>query len=200
MYEDAKAYTYKVLVAPTELAVTLAEVKTHLRLDIASTAQDAYLTSLIKAATLIGEKYTKRIFINTKFLTYRDFFSDCIELKKSRFQILHSFKYSVNYSLIDVDPNLYYTTDETDFSKIILKEESQYPDDIDNKLQSIAIEFTAGYGINNTFVPADVKEALLSHIAAMYEDRGDCNLLSSAESALPQTTKDFYYMIRIWDI
>jgi len=200
MYYDAKAYTYKVLVAPTELAITLLEVKTHLRLDIASTAQDTYLTSLIKAATLIGEKYTKRTFINTKFMTYRDFFNGCIELKRSRLQTLEAFQYSVNASFINVDSSLYYVTDETDFSKIILKEESQYPTDIDSKLQSIAIEFTAGYGVDNTFIPADVKEALLSHIAAMYEDRGDCNLLSSAESALPQTTKDFYYMIRIWDI
>jgi uncharacterized phiE125 gp8 family phage protein len=194
-----RAYTYKILEAPTNLAVTLDQVKDHLRIN-PGTEEDTKLTSFIKSATEIAEKYTKRTFINTKFRTYRDCFECCIQLRRSKLQTLHAFQYSKDDSFINVDTNLYYVTDENDFSKIMLKDGKSYPSDIDNRLQAIQIDFTAGFGADSTSIPNDLHEALLNHIAALYEDRGDCNLLTDAESALPATSLSTYKKNRIWDV
>jgi uncharacterized phiE125 gp8 family phage protein len=197
-----RAYSYEIIVPPANLPVTIDEVREHLRLS-ATDPTDAYLTLLIMAATEIAEKYTKRTFINTTFRTYRDFFECCIKLRRSKLQSLEEFKYSVSDVFIDVDSSLYYTTDETNFSKIVLKEDSEYPDDIDEKLDSIQIDFIAGYGPDESFVPESLKLALLNHIATLYENRGDCDQNLSdefLEKNLPALSRLVYTQYRIMDL
>lgn len=198
-----RSYSYIVIAEPVNLAVSLDEVKEHLRLDPSDTSQDAYLTLLIRAATRIAELYTKRTFINTTFRTYRDFFESCIKLRRSKFQSLQAYKYSVDDVLTDIDTGLFYTTNETDFSKIILKQDQEYPDDIDKKLDAILIDFVAGYGADSSDIPYDLRLALLNHIAMLYENRGDCDQNMSdqfLEKNLPSASRLVYTQNRLMDL
>jgi uncharacterized phiE125 gp8 family phage protein len=198
-----RAYTYEVIEEPVELAVSLDDVKAHLRLDPADTSQDAYLELLIRAATRVAEDYTRRTFINTTFRTYRDFFENCTKLRRSRFQSLVSFEYSVADALTTVNSSLYYITDETGYSKIILKDSESYPDDIDDKLDSIKIDFVAGFGADSSSIPRDLYLALLNHIAVLYENRGDCDQDMSDdfwEKNLPSASRLIYTQNRLLDL
>lgn len=195
-------YTYEVTVNPATTAITPDEVRAHAHINIDPSITDAYITSIIKAATSIAEKYTKRIFINTTFKTYRDYFSDCFELRRSKFQSLVSFKYLKGDLLFDVDTSLYYITHEKDYSKIILNADKAYPTDVDEKVQAIEIEFVAGYGTSGSDFPSDAEDlkiALLNHVTYLFENKGDCDLSSieKIEDAMPNTTRLIYEQHRI---
>jgi len=198
-----RAYSYHVIEAPAELPLTLDEVKEHLKLDPDDDTQDAYLTFLITRATQCAERYTKRTFINTKFRTYRDIFNNYIKLRRSKLQTLDAFQYMVDGAYVSVSSDLYYVTDETDFSRIVLKDGEEYPVDIDTRMQAIKIEFTAGYGATGADVPAILRGALLAHIAKMYENRGDCDAdmaTDDIERYLPQEARGVYELHRIQDL
>lgn len=198
-----RAYSYHVIEQPAELPLTLAEVKEHLKLDPTDSSQDDYLTFLITSVTKYAEKYTKRTFINTKFRTYRDIFNDYIKLRRGDLQSLDLFEYLVDGTFTIVSVDLYYVTDETAFSRIARKSGEEYPTDIDNQMQAIKIEFTAGYGTSGDDVPEDLKLALLNHIAKIYENRGDCDCDTSTdviEEFLPKLVRGVYEMYRIQDL
>ena len=184
-------FPYFVETPPASLPVTLDEVKEHLKLDPTDASQDAYLTLLISAATEFCEEYTRRTLIYTEFKTYRNFFAARIELRRSIYQSLTSFKYTVSGSLITVDPTLYYTTKDKDYSSIVLNENQCYPSDGDDSLQGIEIIFVAGLGATSTDIPPKLKLGLLNHIASLYENRGDCDKASIIKT-LPNASKEFY--------
>ena len=55
--------TYQVITPASTYPVSLTEAKSHLKVD--TTADDTYITSIIKAATQLSEEYTNRFFIDT---------------------------------------------------------------------------------------------------------------------------------------
>jgi len=197
------AYPYIIILEPVNLAVSLDTVKDHLKID--GTENDAELTLLIKAATRIAENYTRRTFINTGFRTYRCCFLDCFELKRSKFQALEKYEYLKDGTFTIVDSSLYYITSDTAYSKILLKDGSSYPSDIDMNEQAIIIEFVAGYGVDEEDIPYDLRLALLNHITALFENRGDCDCVSAVTTVpstqnLPATSRIVYDQYRILDI
>lgn len=196
------AQPYKVITPAANLAISLANVKDHLRLDPSDSSQDSYLTILIKSAINFGENYTKRTFINTTFLTYLSDFCDCIELRRSKVSSVSFIKYLKNSVLTLVDSTLYYLTDEIGFSHILLVDQKTYPTDVDVNAQAVQIQFVAGYGADDTYIPDEIKLALLNHISAMYENRGDASSDSSSATKmyLPQLSKEIYDQFRIEDI
>lgn len=186
-------YQYKVTIPPAYLPLDLDFVKNYLKVD--GTEDDAFITFLINATAEYVQKYTGRTLINTQYQTYRNGFEngyniytysrvgygDCcgIELKRSPFVSLDSFTYK-NKSNVEtvVDPSLYYVTDKADYSSILLLPNKQYPTDVLCIQQSVKILFTAGYGTDQTDIPADLQEAMLQIIADMYTNRGDCKAAS----------------------
>lgn len=201
VYKCLIGQTYKIITAPANLAVSLVLVKEHLKLDASDASQDSYLTILIKAATKFGENYTKRTFINTTFLTYLSDFCSCIELRKSKVSTISFIKYLKDEVLTTVDTDIYYLTDESGFAHILLADQKTYPTDVDIHAQAVQIQFVAGYGADDSFIPDELKLALLNHIAAMYEKRGDCcKGASNGSMFLPTLSKDAYDQFRIEDI
>lgn len=190
-----KAFTYNVSTAPVNKPVTLVEVKTHLKIDAADATQDDYLNLLIDMATAFGEKYTKRTFIDTGFTTFRDDFNDSLLLRRSKVSAIASIKYLVSGVLTTLSTDVYGFTDVTGFSEIFLKVDQVFPTDLDQVPQAVEIIFTAGYGADNTDVPADVKFAMLNHIADLYSNRGDCDC-----SGVTLNTKTLYDKIKIINI
>ena len=154
--------------------LTLAEVKTYLRID--GTDYDSILTPLIKTVRQLAEKITGRDFINKTWKTYIDYFPgycEGIEIKKSKLQSITDIKYYLSTVLTTLSSAVYYFTDEDTFSSIYLVDGQSYPT-IDVRKQSVVITFVSGYGADATYVPQALKQAMLSHIAFLFENTGDC--------------------------
>lgn len=195
-------HLYKITVPPVGLPVSLLEVKEHLRLGLDDTSQDSYLTFLIESAWLCFEKITKRTLLETTFETKRNFLTPAIQLRRSPFIELVSFRHAVfEGAFIDppVDPSLFYIFEKNEYSYILLREGKSYPTDGLDRLQIVTIEFKAGF--ENPLSPehSDIKLALLNHISALYENRGDCDKASIA-SSLPNTSRAIYNKYKILEI
>jgi len=82
----------------------------------------------------------------------------------------------------------YYLAQTQEWAVIDLEEGKDWPTNADVKLNSVKITFTVGYGTNFDDVPYDLKNALLQHIASLFENRGDCD----CGEAVPDLTKLVY--------
>lgn len=192
-----KAWPYIVSVAPVNKPLTLTEVKNHLRLDVADTSEDDYLNFLINAVALFGEKYTKKDFITRTYETYRDNFCD-LEIRKSPIQAVSTVERLVDDVLTEVPTTVWFVTKSNTYPHLSLKVDQSWPTDTDDREQAIKITFTAGLGDDATDIPGDYKNAMLAHIAFIYENRGDCEENDGEiERLIPKSTKLFYDKIRI---
>lgn len=212
---NTKAWSYFVDSTPGSLPVSLADMKTWLK--VTGTSEDAVITALIESATLTGERITKRDFINKQYKTFRDIFSDLpayypnygalvpgfnrfsssaeIELRKSKLQTVNSVEYLKDSVFTPVASTVFYATEEFDFSRLVLFPDQAWPTDIDNRRQAVKIEFVAGYGDAGN-VPSDLKTAIKKHVANAFTNRGDCD----DESFLPKGALATYMNNRIIDI
>ena len=204
---NSVAWPYIVTVAPTTLPLTTNEVKEHLRLDLDDKTQDALLKILIKTATDYAEKYTKIDFITRTYETLRDSFADSLELRRTPLQSVIKVEYLQDGSFVTVSTDIYFATSSNTFSHLALKKSQVWPTNEDLQEQSVKITFKTGYGNTLSSVPDSLREGLLQHIAAMYENRGDCGegrvsggTFASAQKFLPVDAQLIYDMYRIRSI
>lgn len=186
-------------------ALLLDDVKTHLRISLSETGDDTYITNLISAITTFTEQITRRDLINKTWTAYLDRFPPSfvfcdqadngkILIERSRLQSITSIKYLVDNVLVTIDPATYYFTISPDFSSIYLVNGQSWPSNADVRKQVIQIAFVSGFGATNTSVPQDLKFAMMQHIAAMYENRGDC---MDCAGNLPQESNLIYMQYKI---
>lgn len=187
--------TYLTIIPRLTLPVTLVQVREQLKDPDDS---DTYLTLLINSAADFFERYTNQILVNTRFRTFRDFFTTAIELRRARLQSLDVFTYLVDGVATTVPVADFYTTQESVYGRIIFNNFESIPQDKDDRLQSVTIDFTAGFGINETFIPPDIQLALLQHIAWLNENRGDCEEGNTANAvSLPTMARAVYDRYRV---
>jgi uncharacterized phiE125 gp8 family phage protein len=190
------AYTYNLTTAAASRPVSLIDVKTHLKLNLSDTSEDAYLNLLIDAAVEAGERYTNRDFINKSYTTFREVFVDPIELRKSKVSSITSISYLLSGTWTTLATTVYGLTDTTGYPLVYLKDGQDWPSNVDNTPQCIRIIFVSGYGTTPASVPSGIRMALLNHIAFMYENRGDCNDCNE----LPSVVAKMYNPYRIINI
>lgn len=184
---------YDLITGTSELVVSLNDVKAQLRIDINNDSENTLLTNLIYAATNFFELKTGRDLINKTYATYLDNFpgnsggyapllynsyynlGSPIVLKKSRLQSITSIEYYKDDVLTTFNAANYYFTKEADnWPLIFLKQDSNWPTDLDNRAQAVKITFVCGYGSTGANVPMSIKQCLLQMITYLYENRGDC--------------------------
>lgn len=156
--------------------LTLTEVKNFLRVDIIT--DDDLITRIIKTAIKQCELYTGKTLI-TK-----------------------TYKYSFYNSIIQAVKLLYAPIQSISSVKVVNEENSEttinssvyFIDTIGGILNfktvpanfyRLDITYIAGYGSNATDVPEELKQAMLIHIARMYDDK-------NGYSILPKTSLDIY--------
>ncbi len=167
---------YTLLIDAAIEPLELSYVKDFLR--ITGNDDDALISNLIVVSRQYGERFTGRDFINKTWKTYLDRFNYCnnsVVIAKSKLQSITSIQYFKDDILTTIDPSVYYNTDDAEYSIVLPKRNKSWPDDVDARKQSIEIVFVSGYGPTATDVPQGIKQAMLAHIASMYENRGDCS-------------------------
>jgi len=155
--------------ATTEV-LTLAEIKTFLRID--GNDFDSILTPFIKVSRQIGENITGREFVEKEFKLYLDTFPQCngMEVKRSKLKSITSIQYyDVNNALQTLSSADYYFTNDADYSSIYINNDKTFPTTYERN-QAVIITFKADYPNR----PEAIKQACLSVCSYLYENSGDC--------------------------
>lgn len=146
---------------PATEPVTLAEVKSYLRLNDAD-AQDALITDLIITARLIAEEHTDKSLITQSWrISYDDAAPAVVPLPHGPVQaITHvkSIDKAGNETTIDAASYHINSAEHLCFDRA-------------PSAHQIRITYTAGFGDNAEDVPADLRQGMLLHIAHLYEHR-----------------------------
>jgi uncharacterized phiE125 gp8 family phage protein len=196
-----KDYPYFLIEPPSSYPVTLNDVRNHLRIDADNTYENTYLEFVLQSATQFCENYIGFDLINKKYLTFRDYFNCDITLRRAPFppgRVLNVFQFLQQGEWLDIPTNLYYLEFLKPFSKIKQRNNASFNLHTDNVDQCIKIEFIAGYGIDASFVPVNIKLGILNHIAAIYENRGDADQATDVFAQnFPVQTKIIYDSYKI---
>lgn len=164
----------KLIAAPAEEPVSLADVKTYLRID--GTDFDALLTNLIKAAREYCEAFQNRAYITQTLELVLDEFPDMpLHLPRPPLQSVVSVKYTdVNGVETVWDPSNYLVDPVSEPGRIAFAYGKSWPNVTLQPVNGVKIQFTAGYGAASS-IPENVKQAIMIFVAHRFEnpDRED---------------------------
>jgi hypothetical protein len=201
--------------APAEEPITLEEAKAHLRVDIAN--DDELIEALITAARMGAEEFTRRAFISQDWRLWLDTFPGAAEpwwdgmregaatgvlrrfihLPRSPLQAIVAVKTYDEANVESIfDPTLYFVDTASEPGRLALRSNAAWPV-AQRQYNGIRVDFTAGYG-DASAVPQPLKQGMLSHIAFLYENRGDGQTLSGhAAAPVPEVAQMLYQPYRV---
>jgi uncharacterized phiE125 gp8 family phage protein len=184
--KQVAAKDYVILTPAVSPALELDKVKEHAK--ISDSDSDSYLLSLIEVVTNTAEQITGRDLINKTYKGFLDCFPACstrsIEIRKSKLQSITSIQYLVDNVLTTLPSANYYITESNNFSTINLVDGESWPNNVDRRKQAIVITFVAGYGDDSCDIPASLKQAMLSNVASLFDNAGDCTDESGNNQAI----------------
>ena len=151
--------------------VSLEEAKNFLRLD--SDIEDSLLAQLIKTARQVAEEYLSKSLITQTLQMQFDYYAPAmVNLMRGPVQeIVTVIMVAQDYTESTLSPSAYYLS----------AGKRQLVFDAAPMGQVIQVQYIAGYG-DAADVPAPVKQGILQHIAAMYENRGQNDLPAAVRS------------------
>lgn len=177
---------------PASEPLTLAEVKTYLRVDHSN--DDSLVTGMISAARQLCEGYTGRSLITRSYSLYLDrwpgkassawfdgvregadipLYDGALPLPKPPLLSVTQINvYDINNSAA-VFPAANYFVDTADTPGRIVLSLGVSPPVPTRAANGIEIRFTAGYGASASNVPAMLQQGMKQVIAHLYEHRGD---------------------------
>lgn len=161
----------KLITAATSNAVSLAEAKTHLRVD--SSDEDTYISTLIVSAQRQVEAFTNRCLSDTVYeFNLSSFPASGIVLPFSPLKTLTSVKYydgDNNQQTWVEDTDYYYSIDEEPpMIRYLDGTESVY----ESRLDNVIVRFTAGY-TSPAVIPPGLQHAIKLLLTDLYEMRTD---------------------------
>ena len=193
----SKSPTYEVVerlcVSPLDLDL----VKKHLRIPFGQKSDDFYIQQIITAVVRFFESNTNTILLTTTFKLHLDCFTPEIEIRRKPNVVVTSVEYFLDGVLTVVDPLTFFQLFSNRYPCILPVEDEDWPTDADPRLQAVQVNFTAGYGATFDTVPPDLSLAIMQHITAMYENRGDC---SDCGKELPGSVRSIYKSYTVYDI
>ena len=178
--------TYQVITPASTYPVSLTEAKSHLKVD--TTADDTYITSIIKAATQLSEEYTNRFFIDTEIEQYASSFVELKTLFKSKVSAITNVKYYDNNNTLQVlSATVYNTQLNYEPSQIQLAENQSFPS-ITKRNDAVRAKYTVGYGSSASDVPEIIKQAILMTIGNFFQNRNSV-VIGRIATELPMNVK-----------
>lgn len=162
-----------IVTGPTVEPVSLAEAKSHLRVDLND--DDTLITNLITAS----RRYIESTLCNRAFITQTwDYFlqsfpnGDEIEIPLPPLQSITSIKYKDKAGVEAVFPSAEYIVDKDSApARVRLAYGKSWPSFEPYPLNAVAIRFVAGYGDSGVAVPQELRQAILLMVGHLYENR-----------------------------
>lgn len=163
--------TYTRTSAPASEPVTVAELKTHLKIDW--TDEDTYLSALITAAREMCEAYSNlSFFTQTYTLDFDDFPSGKVSLYKGPIQSITSVTY---YDVDNTQQTLSTSNYWADLKTLPGRLEfDDSPDTYDDRFNAVTVTMVTGWD-DTADIPEVIKQAIKLQASYMYENREDAN-------------------------
>lgn len=164
-----------ILITPPDVEpVTLAEAKSHLRVD--TTADDTLISTYIAVARDYVERTCRpRLALLTQTWRYlADEWpeSDTIELRPYPLKTVKSITYTSSAGVTTTFAATNYVVDTSSQpGRVRLKSTVSWPSTTLQELNGLAIEFDAGFGAAGSSVPVSLRQAILLLIGHWYENR-----------------------------
>ena len=158
---------------PTAEPIVLADVKAHLRLYIAD--DDAYLTSLITAARRTIESRYGLCLMKQSWALFADDWPVDRILKIPLWPIQSVdglTSYADDDTATAIDPTSYFLDVALRPTRVALRQGRVFTQPA-RVINGLKLAFTAGFGVDASFVPQEIKLALMAIIADWYQNRGD---------------------------
>lgn len=191
-------YIFQSLADSSQEALSLESIKNWLRLDSCDTSDDEILKMLRDSAVCMFETISRRTLMNSNFITYRDCWESCYELRRSKLVSITQVDYKdEDGNTVIVNSSIYYNDAKEDYSKLIFTEDF-IAETLYGRANDITITFVAGLAANTSDVPSDIRIALLNHILFMYENRGDCDC--NSVYSIPMGAMTIYNKYKIIEI
>ena len=168
------------VVAPDDEPLTLADAKAYLRVTHAS--DDMLIRDLIVGVRMTAEQWLKRSLLTQAWkLAYDDYTPECLPLPMGPVNSITSVVI-INRDATSqtVDSSLYYLNAARDtliFNSALVG-------------FRIEVTYATGYGNADT-VPMPIKQGMLAHIAALYDNRGELT-----DGGVPAYTASLYMPFR----
>ena len=157
--------------------VKIDEARDHLRLH--SDDDDDLVSPIILAALDAVESYTRRDFRANTYELLLDEFTDRICLRRDVVDTIDGITRLVATVVTTVPTTVYYLKRGVQASEILLQDEQTWPTDVDVREQAIVVTFTTkAHGRLES-----AKSAILRLVAHLYENRGDCAVITSGGTA-----------------
>ncbi len=180
--------TYQVITPASTYPVSLTEAKSHLKID--TSADDTYITSIIKAATQLSEEYTNRFFIATLIKQTCSDFAELETLFKSPLNLAFSTPvvqyYDSDNNFQTLSTNDYIVINQYEPSQIQLVDGKSFPT-ITKRNDAVIARYTVGYGTASD-VPEIIKQAILLTIGNFYQNRNSV-VIGRIATELPMNVK-----------
>lgn len=186
-------YALTQTVAPTIDPVSLADLKTHCRVD--HTDDDAYLNGLITVATNTCESFTGRQLINATYTLKLDGFptDDEIELPKSPLSSVTSITYIDTAGASQTVAVADYQVDSSSVvGRIRPAYNAYWPATRSDQYNVVTVTFIAGYGATTASVPIKLRQGIKAFAATMYEHREPV-IVGTSKTEIPEVCRALWY-------
>ncbi|SFK74650.1 phage conserved hypothetical protein, phiE125 gp8 family [Nitrosomonas aestuarii] len=161
----------KVITAPTEYPVTLAEAKTYMRAT-SDTSEDAWIQRFIAAATQLFEGETGITVSSSVLEKTLDNFPSAIELDRPPVASVSSIKYDdidgAEQTLSALDYVLDNSSDKRGWVVPVVG--SVWPDTYAGSINTVRVRYVAGWS-SASAVPDNIKLWIGAHVASWFENR-----------------------------
>jgi len=189
--------TLRVVTPTLEEPVTVAEAKSHERVD--TDADDTLVGYLITAAREYCEVYTNRTFVTTVYDLYLDSFQTIIRVPKPRLQSVTSIKY---YDSSDTEQTLdsdnYQVDTISEPGRICSVSTTTWPTTY-NRLNAVTIRLTQGYGDARTDVPESIRQAINLLVGHWYENR-EAVMVGAVTREIQFALKSLLWSKRVFEV
>lgn len=162
----------KKITPPAIEPVSLAEAKSHLRVD--GTDEDDLITGWITTAREYAEGYQNRTYITQTWELWLDCWprGDYIRIPRPPLQVVASVKYyGTDGTEYTMDPGDYIVDAVSEPGRVALGYGKTWPATTLRPVNGIVARYTAGYGDGAEDVPKMVKQAILLMVGHWYRNR-----------------------------
>lgn len=162
--------------------VSVADLKTFLRIPSTETAEDALLAALEKSARAYCENYTKRPCLPETFKLVLDSFPDKeipllrAPLSTSTTDVVITYLDALSGDSTTLSTTVYDVDTDAEPGRVFLKDGESWPDHWTAR-NAVQIQFVAGFKLDTAVTPAtdtcpeDIETWIKMRVAALYENR-----------------------------
>lgn len=176
--------TTRVLTAPLEEPVTLAEAKAHLRIEDDITDDDDLITALIAAARQVAENLTSRALVRQQLEVSLECFPSVIELPGGHFLEMTHLKYiNATGTLTTLVADTDYQIDSRREPALVLPAYGKSWPGTRAVPNAVTVTYWAGYAPGDGSptdyrenIPAAIKQWIKLRVAHLYEQREPVNV------------------------